>query len=69
MGLEGEVVVRSNVDRRSRPENNENIHLTTMEQMCSHSIGDGQSAFKSNSGFKVDCPSLVLIWSESMLRS
>ena len=28
MVFEGEVAVRSNADRRFRPENNENIHLT-----------------------------------------
>lgn len=68
MGFEGEVAVRSNEDRRSRPENNENFHLT-MERMCLHSIGDVRSAFfESRSVFKVDRPDLVLLWSESNLR-
>jgi len=63
MGFEGEVAVRSNVDRRFRSENNENIHLT-MDRLCLHGIGDVRSAsFES-----VDRPNLELIWSESMSR-
>jgi len=77
MVSEGEGSVGSNTDRRFRPENNENIHLhLTKERMCLHSIGDVRSAFiKSHSESKstlddsrVDCPNLVLISSESMLR-
>lgn len=66
MGFEDEVAVCSNVDRRFRPENNDLI----MERMCLHNIGEDvrRVFFKSHSGFKVDCPNLVLIWSESTLR-